>query len=130
MDENLKRMKNHCFFSSLKLCVFSSRVAFCIIFYLTCTTPSLWIIHVETANRKLYRLAENKFNARAAALSVYTHLPNSSFPMPRTFPTDTPLVLSIGHIECHDKVNENYSIQCISSFFYSGMVLHGRTTLA
>ncbi|CAF1035094.1 unnamed protein product [Adineta steineri] len=90
-------------------------VAFCIIFYLTCTTPSLWIIHVDTANRKLYRLAENKLNARTAAVSStnirqqhrlsnstsYLHVVSPN--LHRVLPTTTPLILSIGHIECHDK---------------------------
>ena len=83
---------------------------------MTCTTPSLWIIHVDTANRKLYRLAENKLNARAAAPSTHIRqqqqhdLSNStsfSYDSPRlhrVLPTTTPLILSIGHIECHDKV--------------------------
>ncbi len=78
---------------------------------MTCTTPSLWIIHVETANRKLYRLAENKLNARAVAPSKQYYLLNSTFSLHdstrlhRVLPTTTPLILSIGHIECHDKVN-------------------------
>ncbi len=118
------------------------RVAFCIIFYLTCTAPSLWIIHVDTANRKLYRLAENKLNARAAVPSTYIrqqqqhYLSNStsfSYDLPRlqrVLPTTTPLILSIGHIECRDKV-----IQSIKNYKnllspYSGLVLYGRTTLA
>ena len=91
------------------------RIAFCIIFYLTCTTPSLWIIHVETANRKLYRLAENKLNARAAAplhpLRSQHSLPNTtvsssgnpSSSLARLLPSTTPYLLSIGHLECHDK---------------------------
>jgi hypothetical protein len=89
-------------------------VAFCIIFYLTCTTPSLWIIHVETANRKLYRLAENKLNARATAPPIHirqqyfiSNSTSSSHNLPRlqrVLSTTTPLILSIGHIECHDKV--------------------------
>ncbi|CAF1173505.1 unnamed protein product [Rotaria sordida] len=88
-------------------------VAFCIIFYLTCSVPSLWIIHVETANRKLYRLAENKLNARAAIPSSHIRQRNtlsnstlfSSDPLRirRVLPTTTQLILSIGHIECHDK---------------------------
>jgi hypothetical protein len=82
-------------------------VAFCIIFYLTCTTPSLWIIHVETANRKLYRLAENKLNARAIVPSKhnYTLSSHDSVLLHRILSTTTPVILSIGHIECHDKVN-------------------------
>jgi len=91
---------------NINSCIF--RIAFCIIFYLTCTTPSLWIIHVETANRKLYRLAENKLNARAAAPPIHLRQQqsistNSSSPIPRLLPSSTPLILSIGHIECHDK---------------------------
>ncbi len=87
-------------------------MAFCIIFYLTCTTPSLWIIHVDTANRKLYRLAETKLNARAAAppLRAQHYLSNTtsasasaSSSIARLLPTTTPYLLSIGHIECHDK---------------------------
>ena len=73
---------------------------------MTCTTPSLWIIHVETANRKLYRLAENKLNARATApRQQQRFFSNSTLSshLPRLFPTTTPLILSIGHIECHDK---------------------------
>jgi hypothetical protein len=106
MDENLKRRKTQidCFF----IFHISSRVAFCIIFYLTCTTPSLWIIHVETANRKLYRLAENKLNARTVTPSKQHYLANNSHDSTRLYhvlPTTTPLILSIGHIECHDKVN-------------------------
>ncbi len=108
---------------------------------MTCTAPSLWIIHVDTANRKLYRLAENKLNARAAVSSTYIrqqqhYLSNStafSYDLPRlqrVLPTTTPLILSIGHIECHDKV-----IQSIKNYKnllspYSGLVLYGRTTLA
>jgi len=79
---------------------------------LTCTTPSLWIIHVETANRKLYRLAENKLNARAVLSSKQNYLSNSTLSsydsarLHRVLSTTTPpLILSIGHIECHDKVN-------------------------
>jgi hypothetical protein len=83
------------------------RVAFCIIFYLTCSTPSLWIIHVETANRKLYRLAENKLNARATAVPSFhnrqQHYLSNRTLLPRVLPTTTQLILSIGHIECHDK---------------------------
>ncbi|CAF1005525.1 unnamed protein product [Rotaria sp. Silwood1] len=88
-------------------------VAFCIIFYLTCSAPSLWIIHVETANRKLYRLAENKLSSRAAlpsnhirqrnALSNSTLFSSDEVRVRRVLPTTTQLILSIGHIECHDK---------------------------
>ncbi len=90
------------------------RVAFCIIFYLTCTTPSLCIIHVETANRKLYRLAENRLNARATAPSIQlrqqqyisnntTTSGSSSSSMSHLLSSTTSQILSIGHIECHDK---------------------------
>ena len=91
------------------------RIAFCIIFYLTCTTPSLWIVHIETANRKLYRLAENKLNARAAAPpSNHPRLQNSmlnttassaslSSSLARLTSNTTPYLLSIDHLECHDK---------------------------
>ncbi|CAF0892420.1 unnamed protein product [Adineta steineri] len=84
-------------------------IAFCIIFYLACTTPSLWIIHIETANRKLYRLAENKLNARAAVPSVHLRQQqqfisnNSSSTISRLISSTTPLILTIGHVECHDK---------------------------
>ncbi|CAF4639071.1 unnamed protein product, partial [Rotaria sp. Silwood2] len=88
-------------------------VAFCIIFYLTCSAPSLWIIHVETANRKLYRLAENKLSARVplpssyirqrSSLSNSTLLSSDPSRIRRVLPTTTQLILSIGHIECHDK---------------------------
>lgn len=107
---SIDRTNNDLFFSS-----HTFRIAFCIIFYLTCTTPSLWIIHVETANRKLYRLAENKLNARAAApsypLRSQHSLPNttvsssggSSSSLARLLPSTTPYLLTIGHLECHDK---------------------------
>ncbi|CAF1353349.1 unnamed protein product [Adineta steineri] len=84
-------------------------IAFCIIFYLACTTPSLWIIHIETANRKLYRLAENKLNARAAVPSVHLRQQqqfisnNSASTISRLISSTTPLILTIGHVECHDK---------------------------
>jgi hypothetical protein len=125
--------------SFLYVILFYFRVAFCIIFYLTCTAPSLWIIHVDTANRKLYRLAENKLNARAAVPSTYIrqhYLSNStSFPyalprLQRVLPTTTPLILSIGHIECHDKVIQSIKHYKSLLFPYSGLVLYGRTTLA
>jgi hypothetical protein len=82
---------------------------------LACATPSLWLIHIETANRKLYRLAENKLNARAAAppnhLRQQHSISNrtsslsgdSSSSMSRLLPSTTPFFLSIGHLECHDK---------------------------
>ncbi len=78
---------------------------------MTCTTPSLWIIHVETANRKLYRLAENKLNARATTVpSIHNrqqqyNISNSTLlpRLQRVLPTTTQLILSIRHIECHDK---------------------------
>jgi hypothetical protein len=127
MDENLKRMKKKIkikSFSHLRG-VFVFRVAFCIIFYLTCTTPSLWIVHVETANRKLYRLAENKLNARAVALSKHTYLPNSSLHLHLPFPTTTPLILSIGHIECHDKV---ISKKIILKYCNDSLFRHGTTS--
>ncbi|UJR21620.1 hypothetical protein I4U23_024698 [Adineta vaga] len=89
-------------------------VAFCIIFYLTCTTPSLWIIHADTANRKLYRLAENKLNARTTQPSTHIrhqrhHFSNNtvfshdSASFQHVLPTTTQLILSIRHIECDDK---------------------------
>ncbi|CAF3278440.1 unnamed protein product [Rotaria socialis] len=88
-------------------------VAFCIIFYLTCSTPSIWIIHVETANRKLFRLAETKLNVRPTApliqsrqgsdLSKSTFISSISPLIQRVLPTTTPLILSIRHIECDDK---------------------------
>lgn len=90
-------------------------MAFCIIFYLACTTPSLWIIHVETANRKLYRLAENKLNARAAAPSTHIirqqtnhtispgSLSSSPSSVARLLSNTTSYILSIEHLECHDK---------------------------
>ena len=109
-----------------------SSIAFCIIFYLTCTAPALWIIHVDTANRKLYRLAETKLNARAPLPAGHTRphhqqhyqqqplshrLVNgtsssssnglsSTIPrLPQPAPTTiTPLVMSVGLLECHDKV--------------------------
>ncbi|CAF0803592.1 unnamed protein product [Adineta ricciae] len=81
-------------------------VAFCLIFYLSCTTPSLWIIHFDTANRKLYRLAEDKLNARATGPSVHMRRQqyistNSS--SAQTLSTSTSLIQSIGQLECHDK---------------------------
>jgi hypothetical protein len=105
---------------------------------LTCTTPSLWIIHVETANRKLYRLADNKLNARATASSKqYYHInstlsSNDSERLHRVLPATTPLILSTGHIDCHDKVKLIQKIFHKKKFllFYLGMVLYGRTTLA
>ena len=84
-------------------------VIFCIIFYLTCTTPSLWVIHVETANRKLYKLAENKLHARANTPTKDEYLShtvvssNHSARVHRLLPSTTPLILSIEHISCHDK---------------------------
>ena len=96
----------------------SFSIAFCIIFYLTCTVPSLWIIHVDTANRKLYRLAENKLHTTrttVAAASSYRRQPafvnsTSSFGRSSTVrfvlrTATTPLVLSRANIECHDKVS-------------------------
>lgn len=78
---------------------------------MTCSTPSLWIIHVETANKKLYRLAENKLNARVSvpsnAIRQHNDLFNSTLSsnnLQHVLPTTTPLILSIGHIACHDKV--------------------------
>jgi hypothetical protein len=90
------------------------RVAVCIIFYLTCTIPSLWIIHVETANRKLYRLAENKLNSRAAAPPIHHrqqhYISNStisssgsSSSIPRLLTNTTSNILTIEHLECHEK---------------------------
>ena len=76
---------------------------------MTCTTPSLWIIHIETANRKLYRLAENKLDARAAVTPAHLRQQHhsisntSSSSIPRLQPSTTPFILSVGHIECHDK---------------------------
>ena len=81
-----------------------SSVAFCIIFYLTCTAPSLWIIHVDTANRKLYRLAENKLNVRTRQVPSFNGSDKSQAGFHYVLRTSTPLVLSIGHIDCHDKV--------------------------
>jgi len=88
-----------------------SRIAFSIIFYLACTIPSIWIIHVETANRKLYRLAENRLNARAAAPPRQSpHLFNSTLPsisastsLSRSSLNTTPYNLAIDYLECHDK---------------------------
>lgn len=77
--------------------MFLFSVALSILFYLTCTIPCLWIIHVETANRKLYRLVEAKFHSQ-------------TFPSPKqdlsssVLLTTTPLVLSLEHIQCHDQV--------------------------
>ena len=121
MDMNLRRMKKNKTSCFINYFFVISRVAFCIIFYLTCTTPSLWIIHVETANRKLYRLAENNLNARAAvpsnnplrqqhymsnSTSSSGSLSSSTLRLQRAPPNTTLLMLSIGHIECHDKVIE------------------------
>ena len=53
---------------------------------------------METANRKLYRLAENKLHARAILPAQ-----NDSTPVLHLLPDSTPLVLSIAHIPCHDK---------------------------
>ncbi|CAF0852419.1 unnamed protein product [Adineta ricciae] len=89
-------------------------VAFCIIFYLTCAAPSLWIIHANTANRKLYRLAENKLNSRSALPSHHHHPPrhhssnetvflHDSQNLQHVLPATTPLILSVRHIDCHDK---------------------------
>ena len=95
-------------------------VAFCIIFYLTCAIPSLLIIQVQTANRKLYHLAENTLNARAAAAPVHLrqqqqqqqHITSNSTssssssslsPSRLVSHTSSPLIHSIGNIECHDK---------------------------
>lgn len=81
-------------------------MAFCIIFYLACTTPSLWIIHIDTASRKLYRLADQKLNARAteptAHLRRQQHLSGNASSL-QPLPNTTPLALSIGQLECHDK---------------------------
>ncbi len=117
MASKWTRIQNVCtlnkIFKRIKYTIF--RIAFCIIFYLTCTTPSLWIVHIETANRKLYRLAENKLNARAAAPPNHLRPQNPVFNTTSssaslssslsrlTSNTTTPYLLSIGHIECHDK---------------------------
>ncbi|CAF1162185.1 unnamed protein product [Didymodactylos carnosus] len=91
-------------------------VAFCIIFYMTCSASSLWIIHVETANKKLYRLAESKLSARRAPTiggklnknSIIEHHKNSSI-LARliTHSTTTTAaqqtVLSIAQVDCEDK---------------------------
>ncbi|CAF2419925.1 unnamed protein product [Rotaria sp. Silwood2] len=93
-------------------------VAFCIIFYLTCTIPSLWIIHIETANRKLYHLAEMKLNARATVPSIQSRQQNSisnstssdsslssssSSSASRLLSHTIPVIFSIEHMECHEK---------------------------
>ena len=103
MAENFKRLYR----SRLTvLDLFSLRfsVAFCIIFYLTCTAPSLWIIHVDTANRKLFRLAENKLNVRTRHAPSLNISDKSQAGLHYVLRTSTPLILSIGHIDCHDKV--------------------------
>ncbi|CAF1300245.1 unnamed protein product [Rotaria magnacalcarata] len=89
-------------------------VAFCIIFYLSCIIPSLWLIHIETANRKLFHLAEDKLNARATpppihyrqqhSISNSTLLSDgSAAQMSHLLAATTPVIISIGHVECHDK---------------------------
>ncbi|CAF0828060.1 unnamed protein product [Rotaria sp. Silwood1] len=92
-------------------------IAFCIIFYLTCTIPSLWVIHIETANRKLYHLAEIKLNSRATVPSIQPQQQNSisnstssdssssssSSTTSRLLSHITPIALLIGNIECHEK---------------------------
>ena len=119
--------------------IFVSSVAFCIIFYLTCTAPSLWIIHVETANRKLYHLAKNKLNANTVTSSIqqnyFSKNSLSSFNSLRqrfVLPTTTPLILSIKRIECYDKVRNVENKNKISCFYlsYLGLVLYRGTTLA
>lgn len=72
------------------------------------------MIHIDTANRKLYHLAEIKLNSRATGLPHYlwqrsqivnTTLPtnNASLSTP-TLPTSTmPITVSVGILECNDK---------------------------
>lgn len=123
MDENFKRIENEKWLNFNVFVLFLFRVALSILFYLTCTIPCLWIIHVETANRKLYRLAETKFHSR-------------TFPSPKqdlsssVLPTTTPLILSLEHIPCHDRVIiQSNHVHLISSSLL-GMAIYRRWTLA
>lgn len=59
---------------------------------------------METANRKLYRLAENKLHARAILPAQNDSVSSNNSARPHHIvPSATPLVLSIAHIPCHDK---------------------------
>lgn len=94
--------------------------AFSIIFYLACTIPSLWLIHIDTASRKLFHLAESKLNSRATVASIHSRqlntISNSTPSLSLTLPSDrpssqlarlllptTPVISSVGQLECHDK---------------------------
>ncbi|CAF0761180.1 unnamed protein product [Didymodactylos carnosus] len=85
---------------------------------MTCSAPSLWIIHVETANRKLYRLAESKLSTRRTpTLGVKLNKNNIiqnhknlnilggliTHPTTTTATTTQQTVLSIAQVDCEDK---------------------------